>query len=181
MALRALCLAAAAAAAAGSTVEARFEAWRREHGRSYATATEAATRLANFAAAEAEIDEHNSRSDSTYKLGLNALSDLSLAEVKARGRARPPTDALKPRVRRAPPPTGAAAAAVDWRAEGAVSPVRNQANCGGCWAFAAAGAVEGISAIRTGKLKTASVQEVIDCCGTVDKTKAPYCHGCTKT
>ncbi len=52
---------------------------------------------------------------------------------------------------------------VDWRQKGGVTTVKNQGNCGSCWAFSAVEAVEGLHAIRTNNLLNLSEQELIDC------------------
>lgn len=52
---------------------------------------------------------------------------------------------------------------IDWRKKNVVTNIHNQGTCGACWAFAAIQITESIDAIKTGKLKTLSVQEMIDC------------------
>ena len=53
----------------------------------------------------------------------------------------------------------------DWRAHGAVPPVKNEGDCDASWAFAVAALVEGSDFIRTGTLKNVSEQELLDCTG----------------
>ncbi|TYZ62809.1 hypothetical protein PybrP1_004265, partial [[Pythium] brassicae (nom. inval.)] len=65
------------------------------------------------------------------------------------------------------PKTGAAAAGefVDWQEKGCVTPVKDQMQCGACWAFSAAAAMESGLCVRTGgaRLPNLSDQQLISC------------------
>lgn len=64
------------------------------------------------------------------------------------------------------------AASVDWVTKGAVTKVKDQGQCGGCWSFAATGGLEGAWELASGKLQSMSEQQFLDC----DKTDSG-CNG----
>ncbi|KAJ8766873.1 hypothetical protein K2173_009217 [Erythroxylum novogranatense] len=124
------------------------------------------------------IDEHNSV-ERSYRVGLNRFADLTNEEYRARylgtrmDMRNRTLGSRGPSMRYLHAVGDELPAEVDWRAKGAVVPVKDQGQCGSCWAFSTVGAVEGINQIVTGDLISLSEQELVDC----DKSYNQGCNG----
>ncbi|XP_066370841.1 cysteine proteinase COT44-like [Miscanthus floridulus] len=166
---------------ADEEVRRMYEAWKSKHGRPRGNCDMAGEedrlRLEVFRDNLRYIDAHNAEADAglhTFRLGLTPFADLTVEEYRGRalgfrGRRSGVSAASRvgsggsTRYRRPRPRGGDLPDAIDWRQLGAVTDVKDQQQCGGCWAFSAVAAIEGINAIVTGNLVSLSEQEIIDC------------------
>ncbi|KAI4336256.1 hypothetical protein L6164_014802 [Bauhinia variegata] len=154
-----------------------YERWRSHHTVSR-NLNEKHKRFNVFKANVMHVHNTN-KMEKPYKLKLNKFADMTNHEFRStyasskvnhhtmfRGTPRGNGTFMYENVQRVPP-------SVDWRQKGAVTGVKDQGQCGCCWAFSSVEAVEGINQIRTKKLVSLSVQELIDC----DTEENQGCNG----
>ena len=142
-----------------------FSGWSYTHGRSYKDSTEFMYRRGIYEANLDKIEAHNSENHS-WKMGVNKFADLTADEFKARyigGYASSKKVSKKNGHSKFRATTKDVPTSVDWREQGAVTPVKNQEQCGSCWSFSTTGSIEGAWAIAKGELVSLSEQQLVDC------------------
>jgi hypothetical protein len=152
----------------------RFEKFIKTYNKSYLTETNYWGRFAIFMENSNYIVNKNSQ-NITYKLEMNKYGDLTFDEFSIlhfgynglinrtyenENKNSYAVDYYKPINR----------TSVDWRAEGLVTDIKDQEQCGSCWAFSAVATMEGAHAKKTGNLTSLSEQDLVDC--------VPDCDGC---
>ena len=139
-----------------------FRKWQNRYARNYATPEEESYRMKVFYKNFLKISEKQKKV--TFSLGLNKFADMTLKEAKTKffgykrmtSRNVETVDLTKTVI--ADPP-----ASWDWTTKGAVTPIKDQGNCGSCWAFSTTGSLEGLNQIKNGDLKSFSEQYLVDC------------------
>ncbi|KAG4075490.1 hypothetical protein HA402_003315 [Bradysia odoriphaga] len=144
-----------------------FDEFKSKYNKKYESAMEHSTRLRLFKHNLHVINQLNQYEMGTATYGITEFADFTLLEYKRR------TGLLQRRENNEIPlpiadiPDIDLPKSFDWREKGAVTEVKNQGSCGSCWAFSVTGNIEGLNAIKTGKLEEFSEQELVDC-DTVD-------------
>lgn len=142
-----------------------FDAWMAKFGKAYNGDSEYATRKAIYEENMKFIEAENAKGN-TFTLGETQFTDLTNDEFKAlyvNGYKAPEQMLGELPYLGEHEVVGEVAASVDWVTSGAVTPVKNQGQCGSCWSFSTTGGLEGAWQISSGSLTSMSEQQFVDC------------------
>lgn len=156
---------------------ASFQNWKIEFGKVYDDTESEAAAFLTFLENWKMINDFNIADEDTFKMGMNQFADLSGDDfrnyVHGHSGSCMETRTVQERVEMDDPMDfdGVEAPdAIDWTdkdGESYVSAVKNQGQCGSCWAFSTTGAIEARTAIKNGvtgdDIVTLSEQQLIDC------------------
>jgi len=150
-------LAVAASAFTEKEYRAAFLKFVKDNNKHYAQ-SEFASKYRVFKANMDFVQEWNSNAEN-HRVAVNKFADLTIAEFSAMYLGTRATVTAGPYV------PSVTADTVDWRTKGAVTAIKNQGQCGSCWAFSTTGSTEGAHFLAQGKLVSLSEQNLVDCSG----------------
>lgn len=136
-----------------------------DHGgmEKYSTKAEHDDRYEIFKDNMDKVKTHNAKGKS-WTLGITPFADWTAEEfsayVKKSGTYKPKPES---ELNFADLSDVKVASSIDWRDRGAVTPVKNQGNCGSCWSFSTTGSLEGAYYNKHGTLLSFSEQQLVDC------------------
>ena len=132
--------------------------WIAKFGRQHVDVEDFLARLENFNFVHNFIEEINA-AEETWKAGHNQFSDWHAAEYKNMlGYVKSESVTAEYKIFEE-----SNADSVNWVEAGAVTGVKDQGQCGSCWAFSSTGSIEGAHFVATGELLSFSEQQLVDC------------------
>jgi len=173
--MRALAFAVLALGVNAGIADPDWEAFKAKYKKHYTNSTDEMARYKLFTSSKARTEILN-RMNGQKAFGINWMSDRYESEKHKKGLRRPagfrPVAPVMDFTSTMRNPTG-----VDWRYTKAVTPVKNQGQCGSCWAFSATEAIESAMVMATGGKYdfTLSPQQITSC---TPSTGAYGCQGC---
>jgi len=166
--MKAFALAAIAGAAVAHTeLEFEFMQYVAKFGKTYANIEEFEARLATFAEKHAFIQEHDAAATG-YTLAHNQFSDWTQAEYEAMLTYQPMGETAAEAEETYEQNLGATPK--DWRTSNCLNAIKDQGQCGSCWAFSGIATTENYWCTSNGKLYSLSEQQQVDC--------NTGCYGC---
>ena len=160
--LAALALAAVLFSQSTAPSKSEFQLWKEKFNTKYESVFEESYRERLFLENLAQINAHNSNEFRTYEQGVNQFTAMTQEEFEQNylGLIVDQPEIVEEEQVNAVPNDD-----IDWVAKGAVTPVKNQGQCGSCWAFSATGGLEGLSKVSGGSLESFSESQLVDCSG----------------
>lgn len=141
----------------------RFKIFRNLFQKEYRTIDEEVTRFRIFRENLRMIESHNLDVGQNFTMGVNQFTDLTPEEFKDKYVGGSKKNLGSFGCKSFSSNAFGAPASIDWTTKGVVNPVRDQGQCGSCWAFATTANAESVWAISTGKLLDLSEEYLVDC------------------